>query len=60
MALTFLHFADLHLGVENYGRIDPQTGQHSRIEDFSRSLETAFDFAIDEQVGLVVFAGENM
>ena len=58
MALTFLHFADLHLGVENYGRIDPQTGQHSRIEDFSRSLETAFDFAIDEQVGLVVFAGD--
>ena len=58
MALTFLHFADLHLGVENYGRIDPQTGQHSRIGDFSRSLETAFDFAIDEQVDLVVFAGD--
>ena len=58
MSLTFLHFADLHLGVENYGRIDSQTGQHSRIEDFSRSLETAFDFAIDEQVDLVVFAGD--
>ena len=58
MSLTFLHFADLHLGVENYGRIDPQTGQHSRIEDFSRSLETAFDFAIDEQVDFVVFAGD--
>ena len=58
MALTFLHFADLHLGVENYGRIDAQTGQHSRIEDFSRSLETAFDFAIEEYVDLVVFAGD--
>ncbi len=58
MALTFLHFADLHLGMENYGRIDPQTGQHSRMEDFSRSLETAFDFAIEEQVDLVVFAGD--
>ncbi len=58
MTLTFLHFADLHLGVENYGRIDPTTGQHSRIEDFSRSLGTAFDFAIQERVDLVVFAGD--
>ena len=35
MALTILHFADLHLGVENYGRLDPATGLHSRVRDFS-------------------------
>ncbi len=58
MTRTFLHFADLHLGVENYGRIDPATGLHSRIEDFTRSLSIAFDFAIEEKVDLVVFAGD--
>ncbi len=58
MTHTFLHFADLHLGVENYGRVDPTTGLHSRIEDFSRSLSIAFDFAIEEEVDLVVFAGD--
>ena len=24
--MKILHFADLHLGVENYGRLDPATG----------------------------------
>ncbi|MFT5086883.1 MAG: exonuclease SbcD [Planctomycetota bacterium] len=58
MALTFLHFADLHLGVENYGRLDPATGLHTRIQDFSNSLGCAFDLAIEEEVDLVVFAGD--
>ena len=58
MALTLLHFADLHLGVENYGRIDPSTGLHSRVHDFATSLETAFDLAIEEEVDLVLFAGD--
>ena len=58
MALNLLHFADLHLGVENYGRIDPGTGLHSRVRDFAASLATAFDFAIEEEVDLVLFAGD--
>ena len=32
--MKILHFADLHLGVETYGRIDPATGLSSRLEDF--------------------------
>ncbi len=58
MALTFLHFADLHLGVENYGRIDPATGLHTRIQDFANCLGMAFDLAIEEEVDLVIFAGD--
>lgn len=58
MALTLLHFADLHLGIENYGRLDPSTGLHSRIRDFSASLANAFDLAIEEEVDLVLFAGD--
>ena len=58
MALTILHFADLHLGVENYGRLDPATGLHSRVRDFSSSLATTFNLAIEEEVDLILFAGD--
>ena len=56
--MRLLHFADLHLGVENYGRLDPSTGLHSRLADFARSLEFVVDEAIREKVDLVVFAGD--
>lgn len=58
MALRFLHFADLHLGVETYGRLDPQTGFNTRAQDFVNSLSFVFDLAIGEQVDLVLFAGD--
>jgi exonuclease SbcD len=32
--MKFLHIADIHLGMENYGRIDPSTGLHTRLKDF--------------------------
>ena len=32
--IKILHLADLHLGVENYGRVDPETGLHSRLLDY--------------------------
>ena len=56
--MRLLHFADLHLGVENYGRLDPSTGLHSRLADFTRSLEFVVDQALREKVDLVVFAGD--
>ncbi len=58
MALTLLHFADLHLGVENHGSLDPSTGLHSRVQDFATSLEEVFDLAIEKSVDLVLFAGD--
>ena len=58
MALTLLHFADLHLGVENHGSLDPSTGLHSRVQDFAASLEAVFDLAIEKAVDLVLFAGD--
>ena len=56
--MRLLHFADLHLGVENYGRLDPSTGLHSRLTDFARSLEFVVDTALGENVDLAVFAGD--
>jgi exonuclease SbcD len=30
------HFADIHIGTENYGHIDPGTGVNGRVLDFLR------------------------
>ncbi len=56
--IRLLHFADLHLGVENYGRIDPQTGLFSRLTDFLHSLDTIVDYALEQEIDLVIFAGD--
>jgi exonuclease SbcD len=56
--IRLLHFADLHLGVENYGRIDPQTGLFSRLTDFLRSLDEIVDHALEQEMDLVIFAGD--
>lgn len=58
MTLRFLHFADLHLGVETYGRLDPQSGINTRVQDFISCLTFVVDLAIGEQVDLVLFAGD--
>ena len=34
-----LHFSDLHIGVENYGRPDPETGLSTRLGDFLDALD---------------------
>ena len=56
--MKILHFADLHIGVENYGRINPATGLNSRLEDFLKALDTIIDTALAERVDLVLFAGD--
>jgi len=58
MPIQLLHFADLHLGVENYGRVNPATGLNSRFEDFAHTLDSVVSTAIDRGVHLVVFAGD--
>jgi exonuclease SbcD len=44
--MKILHFADLHLGVETYGRLD-QDGLSTRLKDFLSALDQVVDFAID-------------
>jgi len=56
--MHILHFADLHLGVETYGRPDPDTGLSTRLLDFLRAFDELVDFAIEEQVDLVLFCGD--
>lgn len=56
--MHILHFADLHLGVETYGRIDPATGLSSRLDDFLAALDQVVDHALNNDVDLVLFCGD--
>ena len=56
--MKLLHLADLHIGVENYGRIDPATGLHSRLLDYLERLDEAISFGLEAGVDLVLIAGD--
>jgi exonuclease SbcD len=56
--LRIAHLADTHIGMENYGRINPETGLNQRLHDFLKSLDQAIDGAIASEVDVVVFAGD--
>lgn len=56
--IRMLHFADLHIGMENYGRIDQETGTSSRVRDFLDRLDQVIDYALENDADLTVFAGD--
>lgn len=58
MGITVLHTADLHFGMESYGRIDPATGMNRRLVDFRDAFSRALDHAIERDVDLVLIAGD--
>ncbi|MBN1428117.1 MAG: exonuclease SbcCD subunit D [Anaerolineae bacterium] len=56
--IRLLHFSDVHIGMENYGRTDPSTGISSRVMDFLRSLNTIIEFAEQNEADLAIFSGD--
>ena len=56
--IRLLHFADLHVGMENYGKLDPSTGTSSRVRDFLDRLDEVVEYALAHDVDLAVFAGD--
>ncbi len=58
MRLKILHFADLHLGVESYGYIDPSSGLSTRLQDFLNALDQVVEYALGNKVDLVLFCGD--
>jgi exonuclease SbcD len=56
--MRILHFSDLHIGVENYGRIDPETGLSTRLGDFLAALDEVVEYALTQQMDLVLLAGD--
>jgi len=53
-----LHFADIHIGMENYGRIDSGTGIDTRVLDFLRRFSEVGDYGLVHDVDPVIFAGD--
>jgi DNA repair protein SbcD/Mre11 len=56
--INVLHFADIHIGMENYGHIDSSTGINSRVLDFLHRFDEVIDYALGHEVDLVIFAGD--
>ncbi len=56
--IRLLHLADLHIGMENYGRLDPATGIHGRVLDFLRRFDEVIEYGLARDVDLVLFAGD--
>src|SRR3989304_8018575 len=56
--MKLLHFSDLHIGMENYAKLDPQSGLSPRLLDFFQTFDFIVDQAFKEDVDVVVFAGD--
>jgi len=56
--IKFIHTADIHFGMENYGKIDPKTGIHSRLLDFQKALNFCIDVALEKEVDFFLFSGD--
>ena len=57
--IRVLHFADVHIGMENYGKTDPETGVSSRVFDFLQRMDEMIAYADEHDVDLVIFAGDS-
>lgn len=56
--IRMAHFADIHIGMENYGKFDPETGVNSRVYDFLDRLDDTIDYAVEQGAELAIFAGD--
>ncbi|NES69019.1 MAG: exonuclease SbcCD subunit D [Okeania sp. SIO2D1] len=57
--IKIIHLSDIHIGSGfSHGRINPETGLNTRLEDFISSLKLCIDRAISEPVDLVLFGGD--
>jgi exonuclease SbcD len=56
--IRVLHFADVHIGMENYGKTDPATGLSTRVTDFLHRMDEMIEYARQHEVDLAIFAGD--
>ena len=57
--IRLLHLSDIHMGSGFcHGRINPETGLNTRLEDFVATLSLCIDRALEDPVDLVLFSGD--
>lgn len=58
-ALRIAHTADLHLGAGTaFGKVNPATGLHERVEDYLGTLDQMVREAIERQADVFLVAGD--
>lgn len=58
-AIRLVHTADLHLGAGlAYGKVNPHTGLHERLEDYLGTLDQMVDVAIGRGADVFLVAGD--
>jgi exonuclease SbcD len=56
--MRIVHFADVHIGVENYAKVDPETGLSTRLTDFLATFDEVVSYALENSADLVLFCGD--
>jgi exonuclease SbcD len=56
--IKMLHFADVHIGMENYGRSDASSGLSTRVQDFLGRLDEMVGYSRKHDADMVIFAGD--
>ena len=56
--IRLLHFADVHVGMENYGRLDLDSGTSTRVRDFLDRMDEVIDYGINNKADIAIFAGD--
>lgn len=56
--MKLLHFSDIHIGMENYSKLDPETGISTALLDFFKTFDFIVEKAFEENVDAVIFAGD--
>ena len=57
--IKILHLSDIHMGSGfSHGRINPDTGLNTRLEDFVNTLSKCIDRALTDTVDMVIFGGD--
>ncbi len=56
--MKLLHTADIHLGSNTFGRIDPATGLNTRLLDFKRCFAFMVERALEEDIDVFLFCGD--
>ncbi len=56
--MKLLHCADIHLGYETHGRLDPETGMNTRLLDFKRCFDVMVERALAERIDVFLFCGD--
>lgn len=56
--MKIIAFADLHVGVKLYGKLDPETGLNTRELQTLQTLEEIVNYAMDNNIKVIAFAGD--